>query len=515
MINQYQNPIIRGMHPDPSVVRVGDHYYLANSTFEYYPGITVMVSDDLLNWRTLGGVATVPEQADLRTAKSNEGIFAANIRYHDGYFYVITTNFAEFKTFIIRGKLAEDGQQIDWEKSRTEVDVPGIDPDLYFEDGHTYVQFTGYIDKKGTKAIRQVEINLETGEIIHEPQILTYGTGGRDVEGPHIYKKDGYYYLLTAEGGTGAGHMITIFRSKELWGPYEDAQGINPLFTNRDRAEEPLQNIGHGDLFSDIDGNWWMVCLGTRPAAVDFKQITNLGRETSLYPVTWEDGWPKVYNGVPSRDVDLTAFPKHCRTLKNEQRLTGFTDDFSEQQLRPEWLSLRDSLKDHLTLKDDSLTLTGNGHTLHELTTPAFIGLRQTEQEESLTVQLDGNNSQLSGGSVGIASVINADNYAALLLADSGNGEISVIREQQLDDIFIHQEIGKLSELPASLMLVNTKDEKQFIATSASGDEVSYSTKAIHLSNEAIAALNTGDIEGLYATGDAKLVVNKVVRTSK
>ena len=160
MINQYQNPIIRGMHPDPSVVRVGDHYYLANSTFEYYPGITVMVSDDLLNWRTLGGVATVPEQADLRNAKSNEGIFAANIRYHDGYFYVITTNFAEFKTFIIRGKLAEDGQQIDWEKSRTEVDVPGIDPDLYFEDGHTYVQFTGYIDKKGTKAIRQVEINF-------------------------------------------------------------------------------------------------------------------------------------------------------------------------------------------------------------------------------------------------------------------------------------------------------------------------------------------------------------------
>ena len=112
MINQYQNPIIRGMHPDPSVVRVGDHYYLANSTFEYYPGITVMVSDDLLNWRTLGGVATVPEQADLRTAKSNEGIFAANIRYHDGYFYVITTNFAEFKTFIIRGKLAEDGSRL-------------------------------------------------------------------------------------------------------------------------------------------------------------------------------------------------------------------------------------------------------------------------------------------------------------------------------------------------------------------------------------------------------------------
>lgn len=515
MINQYQNPIIRGMHPDPSVVRVGDHYYLANSTFEYYPGVTVMESDDLLNWQTLGGVATVPEQADLRTAKSNEGIFAANIRYHDGYFYVITTNFAEFKTFIIRGKLTADGQRIDWEKSRITVNVPGIDPDLYFEDGHTYVQFTGYIDKKGTKAIRQVEINLATGAIIHEPEILTYGTGGRDVEGPHIYKKDDYYYLLTAEGGTGAGHMITIFRSKALWGPYEDAQGINPLFTNRDRAEEPLQNIGHGDLFTDPDGNWWMVCLGTRPAAVDFKQITNLGRETLLYPVNWENGWPKVYNGVPSKVVDLTAFPKHRQALKDEQRLTDFKDDFSEQRLRPEWLSLRDSLGDHLTLEDNSLVLRGNGHTLHELTTPAFIGLRQTEQEESLTVQLKGDNSQLNNGSFGIAAIINADNYAALLLEDNGNGKVNVIREQRLDDIFIHQEIGELNELPVDLKLVNTKDEKQFAAISTDGTEISYSTKAIHLSNEAIAALNTGDVEGLYVTGDAKLVVNEVTRTSK
>ena len=157
------------MHPDPSVVRVDDTNYLANSTFEYYPGVTVMTSKDLLNWKTMGGVATVPEQADLRKSKSNEGIFAANIRYHDGYFYVITTNFAEFKTFIIRGKLNSDAR-IEWEKSRVEIDVPGIDPDIYFEDGHTYVQFTGYIDDKGTKAIRQVEIDLTTGKILDGPK---------------------------------------------------------------------------------------------------------------------------------------------------------------------------------------------------------------------------------------------------------------------------------------------------------------------------------------------------------
>ncbi len=187
------------MYPDPSMVRVEDTFYMVNSTFEYYPGVALARSKDLINWEELPGIATKPEQADLRHSKSNEGIFAATIRYHEGHFYVVTTNFAEFRTFILKGTLV--GDQIKWEDSRVEVDVPGIDPDLFFEDGRTYLQFTGYIDDKGTKAIRQVEINLSTGEILDGPKILTYGTGGRDVEGPHILKKDGNYYLLVAEGG--------------------------------------------------------------------------------------------------------------------------------------------------------------------------------------------------------------------------------------------------------------------------------------------------------------------------
>ncbi|WP_270748892.1 glycoside hydrolase family 43 protein [Lactobacillus amylovorus] len=508
MVNSYQNPIIRGMHPDPSVVRVDDTYYLANSTFEYYPGVTVMTSKDLLNWKTMGGVATVPEQADLRKSKSNEGIFAANIRYHDGYFYVITTNFAEFKTFIIRGKLNSDAR-IKWEKSRVEIDVPGIDPDIYFEDGHTYVQFTGYIDDKGTKAIRQVEIDLTTGKILDGPKILTYGTGGRDVEGPHILKKDGWYYLLVAEGGTGEGHMITIFRSKELWGPYE-SNPDNPIFTNRDRANEAIQNVGHGDLFTDPDGNWWLVCLGTRPASVGFKQITNLGRETLLYPVEWKKGWPVINNGVPTEKVDLTDFPQHAVTLSNEQKINNFVDDFSEDKLHPEWLTLRNDLGENLAIANNSLILKGNELTISDLSTASFVGLRQTEHEETFEVKLNDEKSQLNGGSFGIASLIDAENHAALMIQKSENG-FDVYRDQQIADIKLNEKIGHLDKTPTSFKLVNTKETKVF-SVSDGEKEVSFTTDAIHLSNQAIAALNTGDIEGLYARNEAVMAIDEVRR---
>lgn len=514
MITSYKNPIIRGMHPDPSIVRVNDTYYLVNSTFEYYPGMTVLTSKDLLNWKTLGGVATSSKQADLRKSKSNEGIFAANIRYHDDYFYVITTNFAEFKTFIIRGKLSKNGESINWEDPRIEIDVPGIDPDIFFDDGKTYVQFTGYIDDKGTKAIRQVEIDLQTGKILQKPKILTYGTGGRDVEGPHIFKKDGYYYLLMAEGGTGQGHMITIMRSKNIWGPYEAENGINPIFTNRDRAEQTEQNIGHGDLFTDSEGNWWLVCLGTRPAASGFKQITNLGRETLLYPVVWKDGWPVVNNGIPTETVDLSNFAKHARSLQNQQKIEDFVDNFSREKLRPEWLTLRDSLKDNLFIKNEHLHLVGNEKTVSDLSTPAFVGLRQTEHVEKLIVNIDANLSKFNSGELGIVSLIDADNHAAIMVKKNDD-KYEVYRDQQIFDIGIYKKIGELPTAPIVFKLNNSIEKKEFIVKDRKGNVIGFTTDSIHLSNEAIAALNTGDFQGIYAKGNAEMVVDSVKRISK
>ncbi len=505
---RYQNPIRRGMYPDPSIVRVQEYFYLANSTFEYYPGIAISRSKDLVNWESLESVAKKPCQADLRTSKSNEGIFAVCIRYHENHFYVVTTNFAEFKTFIIRGTLTADNK-IDWEETRAEVNVMGIDPDLYFEDGRTYLQFTGYIDDKGTKALQQVEIKLETGEILRGPEIISYGTGGRDVEGPHIIKKNGFYYLLAAEGGTGAGHMITIFRSENLWGPYKDEDGVNPLFTNRDRAEEPLQNIGHADLFTDVNGNWWMSCLGTHPAHVGFSLITNIGRETLVYPVIWDSDWPKIYHGVPTEEVDLADFPEHAKIV-TEQKKQVFEENFEGNKLSNDWLTLRDGLGEDLTVSDGKMTINGRNKELSELGTPSFIGLRQAEHNEEFTVKVS-NESEIGDGFFALAVVINIDHFAEITVSNSQGGGYDIHRRQKIADVEINNLIGHLDEMPIELKLVNSGEKKNFSA-SDSKNTVSFEMDAINLSNEALAALNTGDIEGVHVYGNAKLVVTKVTR---
>lgn len=511
MVETYTNPILRGMYPDPSIVLVGDTYYLVNSTFEYYPGIALSKSTDLLNWEKVPSVITKTTQADLTQAKSNEGIFAVCIRYFQDAFYVITTNFAEFKNFIIRGVLNDEGM-ISWEDTRTEIDIMGIDPDLYFENGRTYVQFTGYIDDKGTKAIQQVEINLQSGAILRGPEVISFGTGGRDVEGPHILQKDGAYYLLAAEGGTGVGHMITIFKADNLWGPFVDSGDINPIFTNRDRANQPLQNIGHADLFQDTEGNWWLTCLGTRPATVGFTQLTNLGRETLLYPVIWEETWPKIYTGIPTETVTLNDFPAHQHSLPNEQKITDFSADFSQNKLEPEWITLRNPLAEDLRISENKLVLQGRKTTFTQHGTPAFVGLRQTEHAETFKVTLDPLMTKVNNGKIGIAVLINSDHFAAILIEAAENG-FNIIRQQHVADLEINEKIGQLSELPTTIEVTHQAAAKTFKVSTAQ-ESVYFETAALHFSNEAIAALNTGDMQGLYALGDAVIAITSATRKS-
>lgn len=510
VVTSYQNPILRGMYPDPSIVRVEDTFYLVNSTFEYYPGIALSKSTDLLNWTKMPSIVTEISQADLRFSKSNEGIFAVCIRYYNGHFYFITTNFAEFKNFIIRGTLSEDGTHIIWEQNRIIVNIFGIDPDLYFENGRAYIQFTGYIDDKGTKAIQQVEIDITNGTILKGPEVLSLGTGGRDVEGPHIIKRNDWYYLLAAEGGTGLGHMITMFRSKSLWGPFEQAPQ-NPFFTNRDRADEPLQNIGHADLFQDTSGNWWLTCLGTRPASIGHIQITNIGRETLLYPVDWSKEWPIIYNGIPTLTVDLTHFPEHAKSLQ-KQESTDFIDDFSADSLHPEWVSLRDSLTSRLHLSQGKLSLSGSSLTLSDLGTPSFLAIRQTEHNEKLTLDIDTKETEINNGAIGIAVTINTEHYGALLI-EKGDFEDTyhLFKFAKVLDLEIKEHVATINQIPEQLELEHGKDYKRFSAI-FNERKITFDLHAQHFSNEAIAALNTGDFQGLYVLGDAQLTINKASR---
>ncbi|MBS4455359.1 family 43 glycosylhydrolase [Tuanshanicoccus lijuaniae] len=507
-VTHYTNPILRGMYPDPSIVKVDQTYYMVNSTFEYFPGISLSKSTDLLNWTKLPSIIQEKSQANLDEAQSNEGIFAVCIRYINDTFYVITTNFAEFKNFIIAGKLSPDGQSINWNTTRTELDIMGIDPDLYVEDNRTYVQFTGYIDDKGTKAIQQVEIELESGNILRGPEVISFGTGGRDVEGPHILKQKGYYYLLAAEGGTGIGHMITIFRSKSLWGPYESAP-TNPIFTNRDRANQPLQNIGHADLFQDCHQNWWLTCLGTRPATVGFVNFTNIGRETLLYPVNWTDDWPVIYNGIPEEIVSLENFSKHAKVL-GEQKIEPFIDNFESEQLNPEWVTLRKGLNKRLTLSKNQLTLLGSPFSLSDIATPSFLAVRQTEHQEVFHIEIS-DDSNYQNGSIGIACMINNTHHAAILVSQNATGHYDVFKTVTVLDLKVNEKIGTLEQKPINFSLTNTADAKIF-KVSNHNEAVEYSIHAMHFSNEAIAALNTGDMQGIYVLGEAKAIVTKAMR---
>lgn len=271
----YQNPIIPGFHPDPSVCRVGDTFYLVNSSFQYYPGVPIFQSKDLVHWQQIGNVLDRNSQLPLKGTSSWQGIYAPTIRYHAGTYYLITTNVGNGGNFMVTAQNpAGPWSEPVWLKQQ------GIDPSLYFEDGKCYM-----VSNPGD-AIWLCEINPQTGEQLTESKKLWQGDGGRYPEGPHIYKKDGYYYLLISEGGTELAHHLTIARSKHIDGPYE-SNPDNPILTNCSRLGQTLQiqGTGHGDFVQAADGSWWMVFLAYRNYGGSYH---HLGRETYLAPVEWK-----------------------------------------------------------------------------------------------------------------------------------------------------------------------------------------------------------------------------------
>ncbi len=278
---QYRNPILRGFYPDPSVCRSGDDFYLVTSTFEYFPGVPVFRSRNLVNWEQVGHCLSRDSQLPLGGARINGGIYAPTIRYHDGRFYMVTTNGSAKGHFYVW----TDDPSGEWSEPIW-VDQPGIDPDLFWDDdGSVWFSCTGT-----SKAIAQRQIDIETGKFLGETHFTWGGCGGKCPEAPHVYKVNGVYYLMIAEGGTENGHCVTIARGESPVGPWESCPH-NPIVTHRS-TELPIQATGHADIVEDQNGNWWMVCLGIRQTGYPMYHV--LGRETFLAPMKWEDGWPVV-----------------------------------------------------------------------------------------------------------------------------------------------------------------------------------------------------------------------------
>ncbi len=376
----YENPVIRGYFPDPSILRVGEDFYLVNSTFEWYPGVPVYHSKNLVNWELITYCLTTPTQLKLDRCPPSGGIFAPTLRYHDGLFYMTVTNVTYGGNLIVHAREITGP----W-SDPVYVDQDGIDPSLLFDDDGT-VYYTTAIFDKDREGIYICEVDPLTGEKKTETRLLTRGCGGRYAEGPHLYKIQGKYYLMLAEGGTEYGHTETMMRAGSPYGPFEPCPH-NPILTNRDVMNEEIKCTGHADLVEDQNGNWWLVHLGVRPKSTEENRtlLHNLGRETFLVPVTWDEaGWPHVgKDGTVSLSMDA-PLPGPAPTAPD----FSFTADFSV--VSPRWGWLRNPHMEHYQFAPGRLTLTGTEVTLSQQDSPTFVGVRQpeyiTETEASVRV---------------------------------------------------------------------------------------------------------------------------------
>ncbi|MDV7219477.1 glycoside hydrolase family 43 protein [Streptomyces prunicolor] len=356
----YDNPVIGGFHPDPSVCRVGEDYYLACSSFEYFPGVPLFHSRDLVHWRQIGNVLDRPSQLDLPDdTPASAGIYAPTLRHHDGRFYLITTDVRGKGTFLVTA----DRPEGPW-SDPVLVDVPGIDPDLAWdEDGNCWCAVAG---------VTVSRIDPATGKVLEGPLPIWSGTGLQHPEAPHLYRVGDWWYLMIAEGGTAHGHSVSIARARSPRGPYEPAPA-NPILSARS-TDLPIQSTGHADLVTAPDGTWWMVLLGTRPRGW-FPGFHVLGRETFLTPVEWADGWPRVGPVEEQHQAPSTWHPFQLPPVR---------DDFDAPTLAFSWISPR-------SRPDDSWSLTRRPGwlTLDARSGPAFFGRRQQHLDCRAAVRID------------------------------------------------------------------------------------------------------------------------------
>jgi alpha-N-arabinofuranosidase len=408
------NPVIPGFHPDPSVCRVGEDYYLVNSSFEFFPGVPVYHSRDLVHWTLIGHCLTRKSQLKLDRAWASGGIYAPTIRYNNGIFYMITTNVSHRGNFIVWTKdPAGEWSDPVW------IEQGGIDPSLFFDDdGKVY--YTGNNPGNGPEGIYQFEIDINTGKKLSPVKYIWTGTGGRYPEGPHLYKINGWYYLMIAEGGTEYGHMETIARGKSPWGPFESCPH-NPILTHRGVRSQsnPIQGTGHADLVQDHKGNWWLVFLGFRMAGGQWHQ---LGRETFLSPVQWKDGWPMVGDsGIVHTRMNMATLPA-VPAVPSPVR-----DEFNGPHLNLEWNYLRNPEMSNysLTEKPGWLVLKGTSATLDSVASPSFIGRRQEEFNSEFTAKMDFIPSA-AGCSAGITALMNNSYHYDLLAEKDASGKIIV-----------------------------------------------------------------------------------------
>ena len=372
---QVKNPILPGFYPDPSICRVDNDYYLVNSSFSYFPGVPIFHSTDLVNWKQIGHILDRPTQLKLTNHGISQGIYAPAISYHEGTYYLVTTLIGnEGGNFFVTAKNPAGP----WSEPTWIRNVEGIDPSFFFdENGKAYLINNGPPPANislydGHRALWMQEFDVKNQQLTGERKIIV--NAGTDIskkpiwiEGPHIYKRNGFYYLMAAEGGTGEAHSEVIFRSKNIWGPYEVFSG-NPILTQRDLPSDrpnPLTSAGHADIVETPNGDWVAVFLACQPYSDNHY---NTGRQTFFHPVDWSGEWPVILEkGKVIPEETTSPLKPEAGKISFYEYSANWKDDFEEETLKLEWNFIRTPAEKWYELKDKSLIITARPVSISEI----------------------------------------------------------------------------------------------------------------------------------------------------
>ena len=386
------NPILRGFHPDPSFIFVDGYYYIATSTFEYLPGVTIHFSKDLVHWDTIGAFQD-KKHLDLTGIPASGGIWAPCLRYHkeEKLFYLLYTKFKSSYTPPFRDQdnylVTAETVNGPWSEP-IHLNASGYDPAIFFDvDGKAYVtnmiwDFRAEPTKMSAGIILQ-EYDWKKCRLVGEYKMIFEGTELGQTEGPNLFKKDGWYYLLTAEGGTSYGHTVTLARSRNVWGPYEVHPDKYILHTLG--SESPLQKAGHASVCCNREGRWFMAYLCSRPLS---NSRCNMGRETAVQEVEWkEDGWLYLKNGGKLPDLEFTMLTED--DTPHEEKRTIYT--FENKAFLKDFMLLREPFNNgRFSLKDRPGVLRMYGReSMNSVIEQSVLVRRQTERDFSATVELE------------------------------------------------------------------------------------------------------------------------------
>lgn len=412
---EYRNPILSGYYPDPSITRAGEDYYLVNSSFVHFPGLPLFHSRDLVTWTQVGNAIDRPEQLNFDGLTVSRGVFAPDISYHEGVFYIVNTCVDCRGNFVITaGDPRGPWSNPVW------FEFDGIDPAIFWDDATAYIVNNGPPDEPprydGHRAIWVQQFDHRNLQLVGErTQIVN---GGVDIskhpswiEGPHLLKRGGYYYLIAAEGGTGDNHSQVVFRSKSVRGPFAPYEG-NPILSQRDlnaKRPDPVTSAGHAKFVQTQSGEWWSTFLATRPYGPD---LYNIGRETFLLPVTWTNGWPRILEaGKPipfvARKPDLPAQPRPAQPLNGD---FAYVDEFDAPTLSPAWIGIRTPRKPVYSLQEGALILHSSARLGDVKGVPAFMGRRQQHHIATVSTTLAFKPDK-AGDRAGLALIQNDDSW--------------------------------------------------------------------------------------------------------